>query len=72
MAKTTIEGWSLEKHSEFVKRVKPSRKAFTPKRTTVAKGISEALGYYKYKDSFGYNQAEMVKAMGKEDDWFKY
>lgn len=70
MAKTTIEGWSLEKHSEFVKQLKPKNKIFATPQKTLKDSLSEALGYKT--DPLKETNQKMVKWMGKEDSWYKY
>ncbi|MBU0460630.1 MAG: hypothetical protein KJ597_06360 [Nanoarchaeota archaeon] len=73
MTKTTFEGWSLEKHSEFVKRLDgPRHRLVRKKQESFRAELSKALGYSTYNDMFGYNHDEMVKAMSTKDDWFKY
>ena len=72
MAKTTIEGWSLDKHSEFLKRLDGKRhRPIRRQRKTLKAELSTALGYYEYKDTFGCFQSKMVEAMTKEEDWYK-
>ncbi|MAG73332.1 hypothetical protein CL620_03390 [archaeon] len=73
MTKTTINGWSLEKHSEFVKKLSGRRsRPVRVQPTTLRNELSKALGYKQYKDFFGHNHSEMVRGMSVEDTWYKY
>ena len=71
MAKTTIIGWSLETHSDFVQRLKPkTHRVFATPQKSLKANLAQALGYKSDPNQLAHGK--MVAWMGKEDTWFKY